>query len=140
MNIDNAYIDIAFLFSVLGMVAAIPLAHLDKYFIDKNKVGFWYHTLKTLGLVILMYFIASYATDNYKEVIIFILISAFAYSAVFDVYLNELRNLPHHYIGKTAQLDKLARWIFKNDGMFYAVFKFICVLSLGIIHTFVVGN
>lgn len=138
MEIDNIEIAIPSLYVLAGMIYAIPVAFFDREMIKLEKVGFWYHNVKTwFHIAALMY--GSYLLGfTWIQAFWLMLIFHTAYSLVFDILLNVLRGLHWNYIGKTAQFDKLARKLFKN-GENYAFVKAFMIFTISLIFTIYYG-
>lgn len=102
---------------------AVGLAFLNNHF--WKKIGFWFHTLQWIGIVVVAYTVVTLTNEYYAALLVW---SALHW-IVFELALYLIRKLPIMYVGETAITDRFIQWIGRitwresNGGSPYALAK-----------------
>jgi len=135
MNFDNIYIDLTALYCMLGAITGLIIAPFDAFLIKRHiPLGKIYHSVKFILLYVIAYIFVSnvFPPEPWYISLARIIAGGLVYSVYFDTFLNVLRGKDLFYIGKTAELDKLARkWL--KSGLNYIFLRLFLVIVIGML-------
>jgi hypothetical protein len=77
--------------------------------VQKEQPIHWLNAVITMGITYVL------TRHEYHPVWFSVWFYLFNYWLIFDSLLNLVRKLPIQYIGKTAMIDKLQRWVLGGD-------------------------